>query len=161
MKRFLAGFGVLVCTMAFGLFGAGAASAGLEGFTYAKASAMIKGWGATPVIASVVGSQLATEDCIVTNSKKSNFLDSSGRSKGYQFLLDLNCNRAVAAPGKPGNSVASAEGKSAHEEIRTMTWLGQDPDTNCAPRQQLCKQMCNKYADSCPAALQKYVAALS
>lgn len=139
------GASLLVATAT--LDGAVAAASGPDysGQTYADASAQIASGGGTPVIATVVGEQLQTGDCIVTGSRKASNLDSSGRSRGYQVLLDLNCNMTLAAPGKPGNSAASPAGRPQKQLIETGNWCSQpeqadyaDCATFCAENQGFC-----------------------
>jgi hypothetical protein len=139
--------GVLLVTT--GLFGVGTAAASgpdVSGETYGKASSKLSGAGWTPVIASVVGDQLATDDCIVTSSAAASNLDSSGRSRGSQMLLNLNCNQSLAAPGKPGNSAASPEGKQA----KVMQDLaGKLSRTFDAETKQGLDHYCSDHSDYC------------
>lgn len=100
------------------VFGAGTAAAinEYEGQTYADAANAIGQNGGTAKIASKVGSFLPTSQCVVTGSHNASFLDSSGNNPGGVVLLDLNCNYMFALPGVPGNSLASQEGKAAHDQ---------------------------------------------
>jgi hypothetical protein len=41
-----------------------------------------------------------------------------------KVLLSLNCNDSVAAPGKPGNSAASPEGRVAKQQQQEVEWRG-------------------------------------
>jgi hypothetical protein len=122
MKR-LAGFWAMTVSAGFVLMltlGVGAATAAppFYGQTYAKASATIKANGSTPAIATVIGSQVPTDDCVVTNAYMSITLDSTGRrAHRNTWMLELNCNSAVAQPGKPGNSVTTPEGKKAKANL--------------------------------------------
>jgi hypothetical protein len=156
-----------VCVGAAGLValisagGANASGPDLSGQTYATASKSITGWGWKAEIATVVGSQLATDDCLVTSSRKSTFLDSSGKSQGLVMLLDLNCNAPLAAPGRPGNSAASPAGQVVKKELGILAWFAKSPEENCGGiHAAYCKQLCEKYADSCTPELQDYVAQL-
>lgn len=110
---------LLAVLLVLGMIGAGMAIAKKPpyvGQTYAKAAAKIIGNNQKPVIRSVVGSQLATDDCIVTNAQKS-------KSRKRTWLLDLNCTNPVASPGHPGNSVATPQGKTAHDrQARADNW---------------------------------------
>ena len=110
---------LLAVLLVLGMIGAGMAIAKKPpyvGQTYAKAAAKIIGNNQTPVIRSVVGSQLATDDCIVTNAQKS-------KSRKRTWLLDLNCTNPVASPGHPGNSVTTPQGKTAHDrQARADNW---------------------------------------
>src|SRR3954451_9141201 len=94
----------------------------LAGKTYKDASALVAEGGNKSVIATVVGSRLAIDDCIVTTWRKSNFRDIGGKERAGAVLLNLNCNGLVASAGSPGNSVTSAEGKLAKADIETGEW---------------------------------------
>lgn len=99
------------------VFGSGVASAVDEykGQTYNDAAGAISKAGSTPIIATKVGSFLPLGQCVVTGSHNADFLDSSGKNGGGKVLLNLNCNYTFALPGVPGNSLASPEGKAAHD----------------------------------------------
>ncbi len=101
----------------FALFGSGSAAAINEyvGQTYNDAATAISQAGSTAIIATREGSFLPTGACIVTGSRTASFLNSSGTNSGAKVLLDLNCNYMFALPGVPGNSLASPEGKAAHD----------------------------------------------
>lgn len=102
----------------FAAFGSGTASAVNEyaGQTYNDAAQAISDSGQSPVIATRVGSFLPTGSCMVTGSRNSSFLDSSGVNPGGRVLLDLNCNNTFAAAGVPGNSIGSPEGRAARQD---------------------------------------------
>lgn len=129
------------------------------GQTFAKASATVKGSGGSPTIRTVVGSQLATDDCLVTNSQASITLNSSGQAAhSGTVLFDLNCNLVVAEPGKPGNSAASSDGAVAKKVKGFITyWNAGHPDS-CTPgaSAQWCQQMCDKYG-GCSAEVVHYL----
>jgi len=155
------------------LLGSGIASATNEyaGQTYAKASQQIAGSGGKAIIATVVGEQLATSDCMVTGSRKASFLDSSGKSAGSNVLLDLNCNQPLAQPGKSGNSAATPQGaqlKAVQEQADqlendlntslangTVPYCGQSGDAA-----QSCKSFCDAHSGTCPDDLLSYLANL-
>lgn len=131
------------------LLGSGTASAAFSGKTYAVAAASITSNGGKVAIATVIGDQLPTDECIVTGDKKASNLDSSGSSRGYLILLDLNCNRPLAGPGKPGNSAASATGAEAK---KVMGWIdawnkgsGIGSCIGSADKAQWCLAQCDKY----------------
>ena len=150
---------VFAAVVAMGAFGAGGASAApnLTGLTYAKAAAKIQGWGGTPVISSIVGSQLATDDCVVTQARESLTLDSSGRSAHRgRWLFDLNCNAAVAAPGKPGNSAASPVGANAKKVQGWNTSWNRKP-AYCDGHIAYCQRYCDNF-DGCSDELKEYLA---
>lgn len=110
---------VLVALLVLGMIGAGVAVAKKPpyvGQTYAKAAAKITSNGWTPMIRTVVGGELATDDCIVTQAQKS-------KSRKRTWMLDLNCTNLVASPGHPGNSVTTPQGKVAHDrQVRADNW---------------------------------------
>lgn len=160
MKRFvisvtaaLAGYVAML-----GLFGVPVAAANVDysGLTYAKASEKIAGWGGTAQIATVVGSQLATADCIVVNTREAGFLNSSGALEhSGTILLDLNCNLPVASPGKPGNSAASPQGKDAKLALARINRWNQNPESCSNAR--YCQAICDTYG-GCSNELLQYVA---
>jgi hypothetical protein len=102
-----------------------------DGKTYGKAAAAVSNY-ATPVVASRVGDQLATEDCIVISSKRSHYTDGRGRKRSRAYLFHLNCQAGVAS-GKPGNSVTTLAGQAAKKDqdsARSLQKrLDKDPDT--------------------------------
>ncbi|MCX2934729.1 hypothetical protein ORI20_31165 [Mycobacterium sp. CVI_P3] len=165
----------LVASVVFaaGIFGVGVASAGTRfaGQTYAKAAAKLQSEGLTPVIATVIGGGLAIDDCIVAHSYRPMTVNQRGRRVGKgTFLLDLNCNRAVAAPGKPGNSVMSPEGKRAkaletraegmYKNITTALANGKVPGCGTsAAKATECKSFCDR-SGLCPDEVLKYLASL-
>lgn len=118
-KPVVLGIGAIgVAAASFAAFGSGTASAVNEytGQTYNDAAQAISDSGQSPVIATRVGSFLPTGSCIVTGSRNSSFLDSSGVNPGGRVLLDLNCNNTFAAAGVPGNSIGSPEGRAARQD---------------------------------------------
>ena len=142
-------FAVLVsATLAFAVLGPGVASADpLAGDTYADAASKISGWGATPVIYSVVGTGLPTDECIVTSSQQSKFLNSSGgNSRSGEYLVNLNCNRKLASAGHPGNSAMSPEGREAKKDETNAEYVEKNPavceknDDNAAWCVKLCQR---------------------
>ena len=161
MKHFVITVGAVAAGVAvMGAFGGGvAAAAGPDptGKTYSDAAAEIKAWGWKATIATVVGEQSAIDDCLVTSSRKAGFVDSSGRGRGQEMLLNLDCNAKLAAPGNPGNSAASPEGRAAKKELGALAWFAEDPEENCAPTANYCKQVCKKYSESCSPELQQFV----
>ena len=102
---------------AFGLFGAGIASAAPDvvGMTYGDAVTKIEDGGGTAKISVTVGDrQAAMGDCLVTSATDAPFVRDSGGSFGHadsEVLLALNCNRGAASATTPGASAASPEGK--------------------------------------------------
>ena len=119
------------------MFGSGVASAdALTGKSYSDAAAWISGRNGTPVIATVIGSQLETDDCIVTSWHTSIFLDSSGdNSRSKEYLLHLNCNNLVASPGHPGNSAVTPEGALAKRQQERAANINAHPE-RCQKNEQ-------------------------
>lgn len=111
--------------MAVVLFGAGSASAVDEykGLTYEQ----VLQYTSNVKVASRVGQDLPTAQCIVTGSRNSSSLDSSGNYRGYTVLLDLNCNDPMTA-GHGGYSVTTPQGK----EAQALKETGKDISTNYA-----------------------------
>ena len=163
MKRsVVAGLGCLVSGLVLmPIFGTGVACGDSQysGQTFAKASEAVKSNGGTPVISTIVGSQLATDDCMVTNAHKSITLDSSGKSAhNGTWLFDLNCNQVVAGPGKAGNSAitpAAAEAKKIEGWI--VAW-NRNPQGCTNPK--WCLSMCDKYG-GCSAETEQYLSGQS
>jgi len=116
--------------LSMSLFGAGVAAADdYAGKTYADASSAIGNAGMTAVIAGTNGSELPSDQCIVTRSAKAPWV------KGDNFqpvtntvLLYLNCNAPLAAPGEPGNSAASPEGQAEKKRQANITWKSTTED---------------------------------
>lgn len=144
--RAVCGLFIALCT--FFAMGAGVASAdALVGKTYADAASAIAGWKGTPVVATVNGSQLAMDDCIVVNWHKSIFLDSSGRnSRAGEFVLSLDCNRLIAGPGHPGNSAMSTEGRQAKDDEQSASGINKNPAIceASAAAGRWCARICDK-----------------
>ena len=122
MKKSLArGVGVIgSAAMAVVLFGAGSASAVDEykGLTYEQ----VLQYTSNVKVASRVGQDLPTAQCIVTGSRNSSSLDSSGNYRGG-LLLDLNCNDHMTE-----YSVMTPQGK----EAQALKETGKDISTNYA-----------------------------
>jgi hypothetical protein len=139
--------GVAIATAAFGSNVASAKDP-LVGKTYSAAAAAIGGWGSggNPIISTVSGSQLATDDCIVTSWQRSMFRNSSGATRPGDVLLNLDCNQPLAAPGHPGNSVTSVEGKAAKEDDANATYVAKNPQVceKNANTAAWCAELCKK-----------------
>lgn len=116
------------------------------GKTYADAASTIADWNGTPVVATVSGSQLPTDECIVVSWSKSIFRDTSGSSRSGEYLLNLNCNRTLASPGHPGGSLMTPEGRQEKKDEVTAGKIAKNPaiceSTDTAP--QWCERICNK-----------------
>jgi hypothetical protein len=162
VKRSLARAAVFTAALVM-LADSGVASANpwdaYAGQTYAKVSESTKG---RAVIASRVGSYLPTDKCIVTASRRTSFLDSSGNGS-TTFLVDLNCNDPMTA-GHPGYSGASAQGEKAQKyknaaaawskDFITKTEKGQEP--YCARETRNCQVVCEE-TGMCAPELEKFL----
>jgi nickel-dependent lactate racemase len=153
MKRFvvIGTSAILSALVSAGIFGGGVASADYTGQTYAQASENIEAHGMKAVISSVVGDQLAQDDCVVTNAKTSSFLNSSGVLEEKTILLALNCNETVAKPGTPGNSLATPEGKAAKKDQGDAEYFNTHPEW-CLPDGKYrspCARVCKKNSSLC------------
>ncbi len=106
---------IRVCVVFVALFaaiatfgtGTSAAKDPYVGQTYAYASGKVSEKGGQPIISTVVGDQLSTDDCIVTSWRKASYAttDNFDHSKGYLFAL--NCTAKLATAASSGNSLAS------------------------------------------------------
>jgi hypothetical protein len=157
VKRFVV-VGIGAASAAAMIYGSGTASAVNEyvGMTYDKASSQISSWGGTATIATKVGEELPTGDCIVTGSRTASFLGSSGFAGGSQVLLDLNCNQPLAEPGHAGNSAASPQGRQVQKQQKDLAWLNENTEY-CSQYFDYCKQLCSTYADKCSSDIQSIV----
>lgn len=149
MQRLIARVGLVaaaaIATASIALTGAGPAAAdALTGRTYGDASATISEWNATPVVATVNGSQLPKDKCIVTHWQRS-----TSPSSTSDVLLDLNCNASVASAGKPGNSAMSPEGRQAKKDQAAADYINDD-DSKCYESDKnlsYCKAVCSRTGD--------------
>ena len=107
--------GTAAVSMAF--FGTGVAAADdYAGQTYADASSAASDAGQTVIVANRVGDKLAQDECIVTRSWDAPFIRNVEGEFGHasdEVELSLNCNGGYATAAKPGNSLASPEGRLA------------------------------------------------
>lgn len=129
--KFLARVFVVVCgaLVALTAFGVSPASADpFVGKTYAEAAATIAKRNGNPVVATMSGSQFATDECIVISWSKSIFRDASGKSRRGEYRLNLDCNRALATPGHPGGSLMSPGGPKAKEDQTFAMKVAQNPE---------------------------------
>lgn len=114
-KLTVIGSGALGAFAISAVLGTGVAAADdYAGKTYADASSAASDSGLTVVVAARVGDKEAQDDCLVTRSQNAPFtsaVDGSKVSGTVQFYL--NCNAGVASATKPGNSLASPEGRTA------------------------------------------------
>lgn len=126
--------------------GAGVASAAdpLIGRKYSDAAAWVSRRG-TPVVATVSGSQLPLDDCIVVSWSRGGFLNSRGRDdRRNHYYLNLNCNNAVASPGHPGNSVMTPEGARGKRQRDNAKLIAQKPERCYKDEKTLenCRKIC-------------------
>jgi beta-lactam-binding protein with PASTA domain len=115
MKTLTILFGAAVGVAATIAVGSGVAAAAPDvvGQTYKDATNTIQQTGATVVIATKTGGMVDEAKCIVTSAWSKPSGTAIGEDPSNQVLVALNCNAAVAAPGLPGNSAASLEGRQA------------------------------------------------
>ena len=145
VARLLGAIGAaILCVM----LGSGVASAdALAGQTYDDAAATVSQWGGKAVVGTVSGDQLEIGSCIVVSSHKSIFLDSSGKNnRANDYVLSLNCNNHVAAPGQPGNSAMSPDGLQAKEDQQMADYINKNRDY-CERNDgtmDWCKLICNR-----------------
>jgi hypothetical protein len=131
------------------ILGSGVASAfdPYTGQPYDKVEAAISGRNGTAVIGSVTGSQLQIDECIVTSWQKPTVLDSRGRnSRLNNYVLHLNCNKAVASPGHPGNSVMTKQGAQRKKEEEQAASIEKNPAwcEETDDRMKWCESICTR-----------------
>lgn len=92
-----------------------ASSPTVVGQKYSDAKGALAGAGYTIVVSTTVGDDLVRDDCVVTHQQDRTVPppENTGASATKQTLLSLNCDAAVASATKPGNSLASPEGRAA------------------------------------------------
>lgn len=139
MRIFVLRMLATICGLALPLMlGSGFASAAdqLIGKKYSDATTLISKWNGSAVVATVSGSALALDDCIVSSWGKSIFLNSNGDNRrSNEYRLNLNCNNPLASPGHPGNSLMTPEGVKAKadqdkkaDELRVANNINTNPD---------------------------------
>lgn len=132
------------------MLGSGVASATdpLTGKTFDAASAVIsERMHGIAVVATVTGSQLDKSDCIVTSWHRSSFRDPRGRNtRANEYQLALNCNKDVATPGHPGNSVMSPEGAKGKKDQELAATIDRNPAwcETAEPRLEYCRKVCER-----------------
>lgn len=149
MRKFLVHTLLFVCTFAVSLtLGSGLASADpITGKTYSEAVTAINNRSGTPVVATVSGSALALDDCIVTSWNQSIFLDTDGNNtRSREYRLNLNCNNPVATPGHPGNSVMSPQGVKAKKDQTSAANINKNPAWCKETEERLnwCTKLCER-----------------
>jgi hypothetical protein len=145
MKYFTRAAGIVSGVMLLlAIFGSSVASAdAYAGRTYAEAAGKIAENNGKAIIATVTGSQLDTNDCIVVSSHRGIFLDSSGDTRRSEYYLNLNCNQHLASPGHPGNSLSSPAGRQGKHDEALATKIAKDPALPwCTEHAARCQQVC-------------------
>ena len=138
---------VFSVTLIIGAFGSSVASAkdGYSGKTYADVAAAIADRNGKAIVATVDGSQLALNDCIVASWQYGMFRDSSGQLRSHEYFLNLDCNQALASPGHPGNSLMSPVGRREKIDEALARTIAQDPTLEwCDEHAARCQQVCEK-----------------
>lgn len=134
--------------VSFVAFAGGVASADpYTGQTFADASAHASKVNRVATVATAVGDVLSTSDCIVSHWQESSARDAGGHLiQPRQILLDLNCNAKVATAGKPGNSVATKQGRDQKRDERAAAKINSDPSVCQTSDDQLayCKRVCKR-----------------
>lgn len=92
-----------------------ASSPTVVGQKYSDAKGALASAGYSIVVSTTVGDEQVRDDCVVTHQQDRTVPppENTGASATKQTLLSLNCDAAVASATKPGNSLASPEGRAA------------------------------------------------
>lgn len=149
VKQITSRAAVVACVVAAAmiLFGTGisAAKDPYIGKTYADVSSKISEKGGTPVVSTVVGSQLAKGDCIVEAWHKISYVDDDNFDHDKKkYMLALNCGAKLAHSGLPGNSLASPEGR-AEKAIEDKADRYNAKPARCEKNLESCQKFCDKY----------------
>ena len=123
------------------------------GQTYADAASALGGSGMTVVVGGKVGSELPTAECIVTRSQKAPWIKGENfQQTNNTMLLFLNCNAALATPGKPGNSAASPQGQQVLKDKQSYEWKSttEDGAAWCAENMEAHPDWGGNAFDGCP-----------
>ncbi len=106
-----------------------ASSPTVVGQKYSDAKGALAGAGYTIVVSTTVGDELVRDDCVVTHQQDRTVPppENTGASATKQTLLSLNCDAAVASPTKPGNSLASPEGRAAAAAAKASATAAPSP----------------------------------
>ena len=119
------------------------------GKTFAYAAGKVSEKGGRPVVSTVVGDQLATQDCIVTSWRKATYAATDNFEHGNKdYLFALNCSAKLAAAGLPGNSLASEQGR-AEKAIEVKADHYNSKPERCAKSLASCQRFCEKNAGMC------------
>jgi hypothetical protein len=136
----------LMLSLSLGL--ASAKSDPLIGKTFAEASARIADWGSEAVVSTVFGSQLATDECIVTGWHRSSYAKRDNFDHKKSVAVSLNCTNKLASAGSPGNSLASEAGR-AEKKIEVQAERFNSKPQRCSSNLSWCKSFCDKNAGMC------------
>jgi hypothetical protein len=92
-----------------------ASSPTVVGQKYSDAKGALATAGYSVVVSTTVGDEQSRDDCVVTHQEDRTVPppENTSASPTKQTLLSLNCDAAVASASKPGNSLASPEGRAA------------------------------------------------
>ncbi|TPG34221.1 hypothetical protein [Mycolicibacterium hodleri] len=140
---------VVVAIAALATFGSGisAAKDPYVDQTYAYAAGKISERGGVPVVATIVGDQLSTDDCIVTSWRKATYASTDNFDHGKDYLFALNCSAKLAS-GSPGNSIMSPEGQ-AQKKIEDRAAAYNAKPSRCESSLESCQKFCEKNAGLC------------
>jgi hypothetical protein len=148
----LARTGVVTLAIFITLLGSSTGTATADGLfvgqTYEKASATLTEKGLTPVISSVVGDQLPTDQCIVTSSRKPTYAVTDNFDHGKEYMLAINCSALVAHGGQPGNSAASPQGRKERAAEKKAARYNAKPEL-CTSNLEGCKYFCDQNVGKC------------
>jgi len=99
------------------------------------------------VVATVSGSQLALDDCIVISWSRGGFLNSRGKNdRRNEYYVHLNCNNQVATPGHPGNSLMTPEGQKRKAQLDRAQAINEKPER--CQRSQATYESCVRFCNS-------------
>ena len=119
---------LIAASLALACSGVAGASPSVVGMTFDKAQEAMQSAGLNAEVSTSTGTVLQQGDCIVVNQVIRSPSQFGFTSVPAKVLLSLNCNAAVASPGKPGNSAASPQGQLAKKEQQAETWRSDTPD---------------------------------
>ena len=144
------GVALFAVTAAMATLGTGTSAAKdpYVGMTYEDAAAKISGRGAQPVISTVVGGQLATDQCIVTSSRTPTYAKTDNFDHDRTVLLSLTCAAKLAHAGLSGNSLASPQGRAEKAVEEQAERLNSKP-SRCEKNLSSCQRFCEKNAGLC------------
>jgi hypothetical protein len=122
--RVAAGSSLMAAALALTCAGVAGAAPAVVGMTYNQAQQAVQDAGMSAVVSTTIGTALPQGDCIVTSQTLRSAVSFGRDYTPSKVLLSLNCNDSVAAPGKPGNSAASPEGRVAKQQEQEVEWRG-------------------------------------